>query len=73
MYQGSYTANLTYEANSSLIDKEEYKYSSTVRLTADQTHDKLNRLAAMAKTPQSGLPVSIAYQYNSAQRDEFAP
>ena len=66
--QGSYTANYTYEANSSLIDKVDYKYSTTTRLTGDRTHDKLNRLTVMANTPQSGLPVSFAYQYNDANQ-----
>ena len=68
VYQGSYTANYTYEANSSLIDKVDYKYSTTTRLTGDRTHDKLNRLTVMANTPQSGLPVSFAYQYNDANQ-----
>ena len=68
MYQGSYSANYAYEANSSLIDKVDYKFSSTTRLTADRTHDKLNRLTVMVNTPQSGLPVSFAYQYNDANQ-----
>jgi RHS repeat-associated protein len=35
---------------------------------ANRTHDKLNRLTVMANTPQSGLPVSFAYQYNDANQ-----
>jgi hypothetical protein len=43
------------------------------RLTADRTHDKLNRLTVMANTPQSGLPVSFAYQYNDANSPREIP
>ena len=68
VWQGSYSANYTYEANSSLIDKVEYKYSSTLRLTGDRSYDKLNRLTVMANTPQTGLPVNFAYQYNDANQ-----
>ena len=70
VWQGLYSANYTYEANSSLIDKLDYKYNDgiTNRLTGDRTYDKLNRLTAMANTPQSGLPVSFAYQYNDANQ-----
>jgi len=68
VWQGSYSANYSYEANSSLIDKVEFKYSGSLKLNTDRTYDKLNRLSSIANTPQTGSTVSYGYQYNDANQ-----
>jgi hypothetical protein len=69
VWQGWYSANYFYEPNSSLIDRVEYQFqSSTTRLTADRTHDRLNRLQAMNNLPQNGPAVNYGYQYNDANQ-----
>ena len=63
---GTYSANYTYQGNSSLLNAVTFKQSTTTRLTTTRKYDFLNRLQSINSTPAgSGQPtVGHAYQYN---------
>jgi RHS repeat-associated protein len=67
---GTYSANYTYQANSSLLNAVTFKQSTTTRLTTTRKYDFLNRLQSINSTPGgSGQPtVGYAYQYNDANQ-----
>jgi YD repeat-containing protein len=65
---GSFSATYGYLANSPLVEKIDFRQSSTVRMTTTRKFDNLNRLGWISSWSSAGAASSSSYLYNSANQ-----